>query len=354
MTSVEQASAPVLEPLPRRSRRQLRTVGSPIGAVVLALLLGAGLVLVAGGNPLSAYSALLTGAFGNSLAFGQVLAQATPLLIIGLGLALAFRAGVYNIGAEGQLFVGALAGGAVAIALPLSSGVLLITAALIAGILAGGFWGWIVGALRARWGVNEVITSLLLNYIGILGFSYAIRQPLRDPAATSGLSGKPVPKAALLPSLPDLSVHIGVLIALALVPVVWFVMARTPFGFRLRMLGLNAEAARVAGVPAGRMVVWLMIISGGLAGLAGVVQVLGVSLRLDPNLSTGTGFTAIVVALIGRRNAVGVLLAALLVAVLQAGGQAMSVTESLPYSIVLAIQGLFVVFLLIADRLARG
>jgi general nucleoside transport system permease protein len=334
-------------------RRGLATVGPPVGAVALALLLGAGLVLIAGGNPFSAYSALITGAFGNQLAVGQVLAQATPLVIIGLGLALAFRGSVWNIGAEGQLFVGALTGGTVAIELPVSSGAILIAAALIAGILGGALWGLIVGVLRARWNVNEVITSLLLNYIGILLFQWAARRPLRDPASTNGIDGKAVPHAALLPNLPGLSVHIGVFFALALVPIVGYWMARTPFGFRLRMLGLNAEAAKTVGVPTARMAIRLMVISGGLAGLAGIVQVLGVSGRLDPNLSNGTGFTAIVVALIGRCNAFGVLLAGLLVATLQAGGEAMSVTESLPYSIVLAIEGVFVVLLLIADQLAR-
>jgi general nucleoside transport system permease protein len=353
MASVEQASLPALAPAPARRRRQLRAVVSPVGAVLLALVLGAGLVIVAGGDPISAYSALISGAFGNEADVGEVLAQATPLLIIGLGLAMAFRAGVYNIGAEGQLFIGALAGGAVAVLLPMHSGLVLILASLTAGLIGGALWGSIVGVLRARWGVNEVITSLMLNYVGILAFSYAVREPLRDPAATSGLSGKAVPSIAQLPSLPGLLVHVGVLIPLALVPVVWYVMARTPFGFRLRMLGLNAEAARAVGVPARRMVMWLMVVSGGLAGLAGVIQVLGVSLRLDPNLSSGTGYTAIVVALIGRCQAFGVLLAALLIAVLQAGGQAMSVTESLPYSIVLAIEGVFVVFLLIADQVAR-
>lgn len=334
-------------------RRRVSTVGAPMGAVVLALLLGAGLMLIAGGNPFSGYRALINGAFGNSLAVGEVLAQATPLVIIGLGLALAFRAGVWNIGAEGQLFVGALTGGAVAIELPVKSGAVLIAAALIAGIIGGALWGLVVGVLRARWGVNEVITSLLLNYVGILLFQWAARRPLRDPAATNGISGKAVPQGSLLPNLPGLDVHIGVLFALVLVPIVAYFMTRTPFGFRVRMLGLNAEAAKTVGVPAGRMAIRLMLISGGLAGLAGIVQVLGVSDRLDPNLSTGTGFTAIVVALIGRRNAFGVLLAGLLIATLQAGGEAMSVTESLPYSIVLAIEGLFVVFLLIADQLAR-
>jgi general nucleoside transport system permease protein len=337
-------------------RRQLVAVGAPLGAVALALLLGAGLVLIAGGNPVSAYRALITGAFGNQLAIGEVLAQATPLVIIGLGLALAFRGGVWNIGAEGQLFVGALTGGAVALELPVSSGAVLIAAALIAGIVGGAVWGLIVGVLRARWGVNEVISSLLLNYVAILLFQWAARRPLRDPAATNGIDGKAVPHAALLPDLSGFGVHIGVFFALGLVPIVAYYMSRTPFGFRLRMFGFNPEAARTAGVSTGGMAIRLMVISGALAGLAGIVQVLGVSDRLDPNLSNptfGTGYVAIVVALIGRRNAFGVLLAGLLIATLQAGGQAMSVTESLPYSIVLAIEGVFVVFLLIADQLAR-
>jgi simple sugar transport system permease protein len=355
MAVISRATAPPAAGM-RLGRRQLAAVGAPVGAVALALLVGAGLILIAGGDPVSAYSALITGAFGNELAIGQVLAQATPLVIIGLGLALAFRGGVWNIGAEGQLFVGALTGGAVAIELPVSSGAVLIAAALLAGIFGGAVWGLIVGVLRARWDVNVVITSLLLNYVAILLFQWAARRPLRDPAATNGIDGRAVPHAALLPSLSGFSVHIGVFIALALVPIVGYVMSRTPFGFKLRMLGFNSEAARTAGVSPGRMAIRLMVISGGLAGLAGIIQVLGVSDRLDPNLSSptfGTGYVAIVVALLGRRNAYGVLLAGLLIATLQAGGEAMSVTQSLPYSIVLAIEGVFVVFLLIADQLAR-
>jgi general nucleoside transport system permease protein len=148
-------------------------------------------------------------------------------------------------------------------------------------------------------------------------------------------------------------VHVGVFVAIALVPLAVYLMGRTPFGMRVRMLGFNAEAARTAGVNSRRMIVGLMLISGGLAGLAGALQTLGVAERLDLGISQGYGFTAIVVALLGRLHAVGVLLAALFIAVLQSGGQAMSVTEGLPYAIVLAIPGVFVVFLLIADRLAR-
>ena len=309
-------------------------------------------MVIAGGEPVEAYGALLDGAFGSPYALGQVLILAVPLLVIGLGLALAFRGRVYNIGAEGQLFMGALAAGVVAIFLPVGFDPLLIIAATVAGVAAGAAWGGIVGVLRARWGVNEVITSLLLNFVAILIFTYCVRKPLRAPGSPD-LQGRAIDPSAELPILPDLAVHVGIFAAIALVPVAAYLMARTPFGMRVRMLGFNSEAARTAGVNSRRMIVGLMLISGGLAGLAGVIQTLGVAERLDLGISQGYGFTAIVVALLGRLNAVGVLLAALFIAVLQSGGQAMSVTEGLPYAIVLAIPGVFVVFLLIADRLAR-
>jgi general nucleoside transport system permease protein len=332
---------------------RVRSALASLGAVLLSLIVGGLLIVLAGGEPISAYSALIDGAFGSPYAIGQVLLVAVPLMIIGLGLALAFRGRVYNIGAEGQMFMGALGGGVVAIFLPISFGPVLIVLSMVAGVLAGAAWGGIVGLLRAHWGVNEVITSLLLNFVAILGFTYIVRRPLRAEGAAIDLQGRSVQPEAVLPTIPDLNVHIGVFIALALVPVMLYVMARTPFGMRVRMMGFNAEATRTAGIGTGRMVVGLMLISGGLAGLVGAIQTLGVSERLDLGISQGYGFTAIVVALLGRLNAVGVALAALFIAVLQGGGQAMSVTEGLPYAIVLAIPGLFVVFLLIADRLAR-
>ncbi len=348
--SVSQATTRLVW-LPSSSRR-LRAGLSSFGAVLLSLVVGGLLMVIAGGEPVAAYGALIDGAFGSPYALGQVLILAVPLLIMGLGLALAFRGGVYNIGAEGQLFMGALAAGVVAIFLPIGFDPLLILASTLAGVAAGAAWGGIVGVLRARWGVNEVITSLLLNFVAILIFTYCVRRPLRAPGSPD-LQGRAIDPNAALPILPDLAVHIGVFLTVALVPVAAYLMARTPFGMRVRMMGFNAEAARTAGVNSRRMIVGLMLISGGLAGLAGVIQTLGVAERLDLGISQGYGFTAIVVALLGRLNAVGVLLAALFIAVLQSGGQAMSVTEGLPYAIVLAIPGVFVVFLLIADRLAR-
>ena len=341
------ASAPWLR------RRWLRAWGSSAGATVAALLVGGLLIRAAGGQPLLAYRDLVSGAVGSNYAIGQLLVLAVPLLIIGLGLSLAFRGRVWNIGAEGQLYIGALACGSLAIGLPLHTGWLLMGLGLMAAILGGAMWGGLVGALRARWGVNEIITSLLLNYVGIFLFDYVIRVPLRDPAASS-LQGKSVPGIAQLPQLPSFYVHVGIFIAAALVPVLAYVMRRTPFGFRVRMLGLNPEAARTAGVATRRLIMNLMVISGGLAGLAGGIQVLGVAFRLDPTISQNYGYTAIIVALLGRLSALGTLFAAIFVAGLTVGGQAMSVTDSLPYSLVSAIEGIFVVFLLIADRFIRA
>lgn len=333
--------------------KRARATANSLLAILLALVVGAIFISIAGASPLPAYRSLVSGAVGSKFAIGQTLIQAVPLLVIGLGLALAFRARVYNIGADGQFYLGALGAGAVAIELPVHFGPLLIAISLIAGAIAGGFWGWIVGFLRARWAVNVVISSLLLSYIATYIFTYVIRRPLRDPTA-SGLLGKGIPNAAQLPLVSGFGVHIGLFIALLLVPIVGYVMTRTPFGFRVRMLGLNPDAAQATGVNSGRLIIVLMVISGGLAGLAGAIQLAGVSDRLDPTLSNGYGFTAIVVALLGRLSATGVLLAALFLGALNAGGQAMSIDENVPYAVVLAIQGVFVIFLLVADRLARG
>jgi simple sugar transport system permease protein len=337
--------------LPARSRR-IRAGLSSFGAVLLSLVIGGLLMAIAGGDPVSAYQSLVDGAFGSPYAIGQMLILTVPLLVMGLGLALAFRGRVYNIGAEGQLYMGALASGVVAIFLPVDFSPLLIVASMLAGVAAGVGWGAIVGVLRAHWGVNEVITSLLLNFVAILIFTWCVRRPLRAPGSPD-LQGRQIDPDAALPILPDVAVHVGIFVAIALVPIAAYIMARTPFGMRVRMLGFNAEAARTAGISSRRMILGLMAISGGLAGLAGAIQTLGVAERLDLGISNGYGFTAIVVALLGRLNAIGVVLAAVFMAVLQSGGQAMSVTEGLPYAIVLAIPGVFVVFLLIADRLAR-
>jgi ABC-type uncharacterized transport system permease subunit len=332
---------------------RLRVLWVTLAAGSAAFLIGGVLVVVAGGNPFSAFRSMIEGALGSKFVIGQLLTQATPLLIIGLGLAFAFRGRVYNIGAEGQLFMGALAGGAILLTLH-AGGPVLVALAVTAGIAGGALWGSIVGILRARWGVNEVITSLLLTYVALFVFDWAIRKPLGDPTAGNNLASRAIPEKAMLPTLSGFFVHYGIFAAIALVPIVGYVMGRTPFGFRVRAMGHNRDATEVAGVRTGRLVIWLMLVSGGLAGLAGVIQVIGIEGRLDAGISQGYGFTAIIVALLGRLTAFGVLIAALFIAFLNTGGQAMSVDEGLPYALVVAIQGVFVLLVLVADRFSRA
>jgi simple sugar transport system permease protein len=333
--------------------RRARAFGTSLLAVLGALAVGAVILLVAGANPLAAYREMVRGAIGSRFAVSQLLVETVPLLIIGLGLALAFRGRVWNIGAEGQFYLGALAGGTVAIVFPGSVPLLVIPVVLLAGAAAGAAWGWIAGEVRSRWGVSEIITSLLLNYVAIYWYGYFIRKPLRDPSGFLPQS-KEIPAAAQLPDILGLQAHAGLIIAVGLVPIMAYIMARTPFGFRVTAMGLNREAAAgAAGVDTGRGIVRLMLISGGFAGLAGVVQILGVQLRLQNGISPGFGFTAIVVALLGRTRPIGVLFAALLIAGLSVGGQAMQLTQGVPIAAVLTIEALFVLFLLVADKLVR-
>lgn len=330
----------------------LGSVLLPLAAILAAFVSGGILLVIAGANPLQAYADMLTGTLGSRFDFSLVLVEVAPLLLIGLGLSIAFRARVWNIGAEGQLVMGALAGGAFAIYAPIDIKAVAISTACIVGAAAGAAWGWIVGFVRARWGVNEVISSLLLNYVAIFSLNYAVRKPLRDPVGFQPVS-ETLPDAARLPDVPGFRVHIGLLIGLALIPIVAYVIRRTPFGFHTLMMGMNDEATEAAGVKTGRLVVLLMMISGAFAGLAGVLQVMGPETRLTNNISPGFGFTAIIVALIGRMRPMGVLFGALLIGALTLGGDVIQRTQQVPRILTLVIQALFVLFLLVADKMAR-
>ncbi len=338
-----------------RSRRWKDRIGSPVnvvGAAAVALVLGAGVIAVAGGNPITAYADIVTGTFGSRSTITLMLGEVTPLLLIGLGLAIAFQGRVWNIGAEGQYLVGAVVGGAFAILSPVQASVVLIPAALLVGTAAGAAWGWIVGKFQAVWGVNEVISSLLLNYVAIFGVAYLVRQPLRDPDYYLPQS-KLIPSAARLPDLPFLDVHAGLLIGLIFVPVVIYAMGRTPFGFKVRVLGMNRDAARAAGIDTNRLIVKVMMISGGFAGLAGIAQVLGVESRLNNNLDAGYGFTAIITALLGRMRPLGIVLSSVFIATITVGGDIVQRSQQVPRAAVFVLQALFVIVLLVADKLAR-
>lgn len=332
--------------------RGLAILGPLLMGGALGLLLGAVLILIAGADPRVAYQTLIEGAFGGRRQITETVLKACPLLIVGLGLAVAFQSKVWNIGAEGQYFIGALLGGAVALQFPDAPKMLLIPAILLAGVLGGALWGLIPAWLYIRRGISEIISTLMLNYIAILFVQYLARGPLRDPEGFLPESAL-LSDAARLPIILAPRIHLGVLIALLLVPLVYVLIWRTPLGFQLRSIGANPQVARFAGMNVASGVMLALAISGALAGLAGIIEISTLHMRLKGAISGGYGFSAILVALLGRMHPVGILLAAVFFAALSIGAESMHTVSGLPSSLAQAIQALIVLFVLGTDAFFR-
>lgn len=325
----------------------------PLFAVVIALVLGA-LIMLATGVDLPtigrSYMALLSGSAGSIAAVSETLVAAVPLVLAGLGLALGFRAGLFNIGAEGQILMGGLAAVIAGFTFAQLPFVLLLPLCLLAGALTGAFYAGIAGWLRAVTGAHEVISTIMLNLISyrlldyMLSLDWVQREGRSDPISRS------VPDAAELPRLldwldPNLRVHAGVFVMLLAVAVIYWLLFRTKLGFEFRASGASPDAARYAGMRAGLIVVLAMATAGALAGLAGANQVLGVLGRASPGFSAGIGFDAIAVALLGRSHPVGVLFAGLLFGALEAGGRQMQVDAGVSIDLIGIIQALIIVFI---------
>lgn len=325
----------------------------PVLAVIIALILGA-LTMLATGVELptigTSFVALFLGSFGSLYAVSETFTSAAPLILCGLGLALGFRAGLFNIGAEGQLILGGIAAVAVGFmftGLPIW---IHLPLALIAAAIAGAFWAAIAGWLKAATGAHEVITTIMLNFVAFRLTDYLLRNPpiqkqgRTDPISESVLASAQLPK--LLAGLdPSLRIHFGIFIAFAAVAVVYWLLFRSTIGFEFRASGANPDAARYAGMRSGLIIVLVMACAGALAGLAGANQVLGVLGRASPNFSAGIGFDAIAVALLGRSHPVGVLLAGILFGALQAGGRQMQVNAGVSIDLIAIIQALIIVFI---------
>jgi simple sugar transport system permease protein len=309
-----------------------------LGAGVLAAL-GLGLL---GIDPARALDALLRGSVGSAAAWTVTLQKTAPLLLAGLAVALSFRAGVWNIGAEGQLLAGAL--GATALATRLAAGapgLLLIPATALAGALCGAAIAAVAGALRATRGVSEVISTILLNFIAIQLVAFAVQGPLQEAAGAYPQSD-PLPAAARLPALGR--VHLGVALALFAAPLAHVFLFRTAAGFRLRAVGRSPLAARFAGISPARAGLSAICAAGALAGLAGAFEVAGVTGRLFEGLAAGTGYTAIAVALLARLEPLAVVPAALFFGALEAGAAAMQREAGVPSVVTEAVQGLVILF----------
>ena len=317
--------------LERRAERPAALVVlAPVAAILAALALSGALIALSGAPVIEAYRQIAIGAFGSRLAVTETLTRATPLVFTGLAVAVAFRAKVWNIGAEGQFYLGAVAVAALGAQIGGPPAV-LIPALLLAGALAGMALLLLPLALRLRFGVDEVVTTLLLNFVAILFVSMMIEGPLKDPLAFGWPQSVPVPPEAELPKLVARSrLHVGLLLGIALAVLIHLVQTRTLFGLQSKAAGLNARAARFAGVPLGLTLVKVACLSGGLAGLAGAVEVLGVKAYVTTDLSPGYGYTGILVAMLAALQPIGVVASALFAAAMFVGADGMGRVLGIP------------------------
>jgi len=330
-----------------------RSLLAPLLGALMGLLLGAGLMAMTGANPLAAYGTMLKGALGGTRPLIETLLKTGPLLLMGLGLTVAFRGKIWNIGGEGQYMIGALAGAATGLALQTTlPAIILIPLMIVAGMVGGALWAGLAALLKIRFNINEIITTLMLNYIAEYTVLYLARGPLRDPESFLPQSAQLV-GVARMPTLFGTHVHIGVLIAVLLIPVVYLLLWKTPLGFRIRAIGSSPTVAYAVGMNVTWGLAFALLFSGALAGLTGVFEVSALHSRLKDGISGNYGFTGILVALLGRLHPVGVFVAALFFAILSIGAQTMHSVYGLPIALAQMVQALVVLFVLIADALAR-
>jgi general nucleoside transport system permease protein len=324
-------------------------VGLPMLALLAALLVGAVILLLLGVNPFEAYATMFVGAFGSVAGITQSLVKATPLLLVGLGICIAFRASVINIGAEGQIILGALAATWFALTLRGLPGWLLVPLTLIVGFIGGSFWGFIPGILKARLRVNEILSTVMLNAIALQFMNLLIRGPLMDPegvkSGTYLAQSERLPEQAwLLRLVPQTLLHAGVILAVLLAIAVYIFLWRTTIGYRIRAVGLNPDASRYAGISVPFYQALSLTLAGGFAGLAGAVEIMGVHHRILENITSGYGFTGIVAALFGGLHPLGLIPASYLFGSLLVGADKMQRATQVPSSLIDVILGLIVLF----------
>jgi general nucleoside transport system permease protein len=342
-TKAEAASA-------SRWRDAAKAIPSSNGFLVLlsfgvSLLIGLVILAALGVKPVRAIDVLVNGAFGSRMAIGDTLVFMTPRLLTALAALIAIRCGFYNLGAEGQLQLGAIGAVLPATMLPEGLGILLLPISIASGALFGALWGLIPALLKLWRGANEIIVTLMMNFIGIYLVKYLVQGPLQPPGSDFNMSAK-ISEGAMLPVLLDgTRLHAGVLIALAVALALWFLLYHSTFGVRLRVAGLSPRAARLQGMPLSRLIVSSMLISGGIAGIAGAVEVLGTQYRLIDGFSSSLGFDGLAIALLGSLEPLGAVIVALYFGAISSGTVALQSTLSIPASLALIMTGLPIIFL---------
>ncbi len=325
---------------------------SPLIAIASALVVGAILILLAKANPIAAYTALFQESLSTYFGFGNTLTKMTPLLFTSLGVLVALRGGQFNIGGEGQIYLGALGSALIGLYVQGLPAFIHLPLALLAGFLFGAVWGGIPGYLKAVRGINEVITTLLLNYIAVNLVSYLVQNPLKAPGAPSAYSPL-IAKSAQLPTIPGSLAHAGILLGLMAAGILWVLLVRSPLGYQITVVGFNPIAAHYAKISVERTIILVMSLAGGLAGLAGACEVMGLKYRLFESVSSGYGFDAIAIAFLSRGSVLGVVLTSLFFAALRSGANVMQRSAGVPVTVVYAIQGLTVLFIAISLAVER-
>jgi simple sugar transport system permease protein len=351
------AADTVSESAPGAARGLAKAAGV-LGVVVVAFAVGGLFMLASGHDPFAAYATMLGYALGTKNGFAEVLVRAIPLTLTGLGVAVAFRAKLFNVGADGQIMIGGITAVALVTLVPGLPGWAMAAVFLITGFVGGGLYGGIAGWLRARYNANEIIVTIMLNYIALQILAWVVRGPLQETMGIFPRSDS-IPGAAVLDVIvADSRVHAGLILALVATVVVALVMRYSVFGFALRLVGANPEAARFGGVGDRFTIFAAMALSGALAGLAGAVEVAGIHHRLQDNFAPGFGVAAIAVALLSRLNPIAVPLAALLFGVLHVGSGVLQRESGIPIPIVWIVEGAVILGFLVFDYLrirgARG
>lgn len=335
---------------PRGKQSRLMLWLSPLLAALLTLITSIILFVILGHPPLHTLKVMLIDPISSFYGVTELLVKALPILMCALGLAVAFRAQVWNIGAEGQLLMGGLIGSAVAVNVIEWETYWALVLVVLAGMAAGALWGMLCAWLKTRFNANEILTSIMLNYIALNLLQYAVHGPLKDP------EGMNFPESALFGDFSRLPIifdetrlHIGFYFALLAIVIVWVLLQKSFFGFQVKVLGLDQTAAKFVGFREKRLVWLVLMISGGLAGLAGVCEVTGPIGQLVPQISPGYGYAAITVAFLGRLNPIGIVVSSLLMALLYVGGENAQIAANLPRSITELFQGMVLLFLLACD-----